>query len=44
MDLDLNPIWVMWKTVVLEVMCVLDKVVAPSEVSKKVPHLELVLV
>ena len=44
MDLDLDPIWVMWKAAVLEVVWVLDEVVLPSEVVKLVPSLELILV
>ena len=44
MDLDLDPSWVMWKSVVLEVVCVLAEVVAPSKVTKPVPPLELLLV
>ena len=44
MDLDLDPRWVMWKALVLEVMWVPSEVVAPSEVSKTCPPSELLLV
>ena len=44
MDLDLGPIWVMWKAVVLEVVWVPAYLVAPSEVAKLVPPSELLLV
>ena len=44
MDLDLDPIWVMRKAVVLEVVSVLTEVFAHSEVAKPVPPSELLLV
>ena len=43
-DLDLVPIWVMCKAVVLEVVWVPADLVAPSEVEKLVPPLDLILV
>ena len=44
MDLDLDPSWVIWKAVFLEVVLVMTEVFAPSEVEKMVPPLGLVLV
>ena len=44
MDWDLDPRWVMWKAVLLKVVWVPDEVVAPLEVVKLVPPLELLLV
>ena len=44
MDLDLYPSWVIWKAVVLEVVCMTAYVVSPSEVVKQVPPSELLLV
>ena len=44
MDLDLDTSWVMWKASVLKLVWVLFEVVAPSEVAKTVPPLDLVLV
>ena len=44
MNLDLDPIWVMCKAVVLEVVWVPAEVVAPLEVAKPVSPSELVLI
>ena len=44
MDLDLDPSWVMWKAVVLEVVWVPAEVVVTSEVAKLIPPSELLLV
>ena len=44
MDLDMDPSWVMWEAAILEVVWVLAELVAPSEVAKPVPPLELALV
>ena len=44
MDLDLDPSWLIWKALVLEVVWVMAEVVALSEVAKPVPPSELVLV
>ena len=44
MDLDLDPSWVMWKYVFLEVVWVPAEAVATSEFAKLVPSSELLLV
>ena len=44
MDWNLDPSWVMWKAIVLEVVWVLNEVFVPSEVAKPGPPSELVLV
>ena len=44
MYLDVDPIWVMWKAAVLEVVWVMTEVFAPSEGTKSVSPSDLVLV
>ena len=44
MDLDVDPVWVMWMAAVMELVQVLNEVFATSEVAKTVPPLEMVLI
>ena len=44
MDLDVDPIWVMWMAAVMELVRVLNEVFSSLEVAKTVPPLEMVLI
>ena len=44
MDLNVDPIWIMCKAELLDVVWVMTEVFEPSEVAKPVPTSELVLI